>query len=276
MRPRLNRTTSVACRTTPRSPNDMKRPPYLSRLRVVTERLPSESSFPFSLPFVGQLDLTFTAPVTFFVGENGSGKSTLLEAIAALNRLPVSGGARSDLGARHGPDTDSALSFALRPAFTRRAPDGYFLRSEFHAHFASLLDQRSDDPWFRMTGDPYEHYGGGSLHRRSHGEAFLSVVLNRFQRGIFLLDEPESALSPQRQLSLLLQMRTLARAGTAQFVIATHSPILLTYPGAQIVSFDQPSLPTVSLHETSHYQLTRQVLQDPEGFWRHLLVGGIQ
>jgi hypothetical protein len=134
-------------------------PPYLTRLRVVPERLPTEPRFPFTLPFVRALDLHFRSPVTFFVGENGSGKSTLLEAIAVLNRLPVSGGARSDLGATHGPESDSKLSDVLRPAFVRRAPDGYFLRAEFHAHFASLLDDRSVDPWFRMTGDPYDHYG---------------------------------------------------------------------------------------------------------------------
>jgi predicted ATPase len=246
------------------------RPPYLTRLRVVRERIPPKAGFPFSLPFVADLDLSFSSAVTFFVGENGSGKSTLLESIAVLNRLPVSGGARSELGAGHGPERDSDLSRVLRPAFVAQPPDGYFLRAEFHSHFASLLDQRSDDPWFRMTGDPYDHYGGASLHNRSHGEAFLAIILNRFRRGMFLLDEPESALSPQRQLLLLSRMADLVDEGTAQFIIATHSPILLTFPGASIISFDDSRLPQVQLNETSHYTLTREILEHPAVFWHHL------
>lgn len=248
--------------------------PFLSRISVVADRLPEGQLYPFSLPFVGRLDLSFRSPVTFFVGENGSGKSTLLEAIAFLNRLPISGGARSDLGAGHGPERDSDLSRVLRPAFIKRAPDGYFLRAEFQAHFASLLDERSDDAWFRMSGDPYDNYGGKSLHRQSHGEAFLSVIQNRFHRGIFLLDEPESALSPQRQLTLLSRMAELVDAGEAQFIVATHSPVLMTFPGANLVSFDAADLPSVALEDTAHYQLTRRILENRKTFWEHLRKGG--
>lgn len=244
--------------------------PYLSRVSVVASRLPQERVFPLSLGFVEGLDLPLTAPVTFFVGENGSGKSTLLEAIAALSRLPVSGGSRSDLGAAHGPESDSELAKALRPTFVRHAPDGYFLRAELHAHFASLLDERSRDPLFLRSGNPYDHYGGRSLHGRSHGEAFLAIIQNRFHRGLFLLDEPESALSPQRQLSLLVRMSEMVDAGGAQFIIATHSPILMTFPGASIVSFDEPRLPTIPLEQTSHYQLTRDILNSPATYWKHL------
>ena len=148
---------------------------YLTRVTVVAERLPAERSFPFDLPFVKALDLCFRSPVTFFVGENGSGKSTLLEAIAVLSRLPVSGGSRSDLGAAHGPEGESELARVLRPTFERRAPDGYFLRAEFHAHFASLLDERFRDPEFRRSGNPYDLYGGQSLphsfpRRSLHGD----------------------------------------------------------------------------------------------------------
>jgi predicted ATPase len=248
----------------------MRTAPYLVRVGVVADRIPSERTFPFSLPFVAGLDLALRSPVTFFVGENGSGKSTLLEAIAALCRLPVSGGSRNDLGAAHGPERDSDLARALRPAFVRRPPDGYFLRAEFYAHFASLLDERFRDPDFRREGNPYDHYGGQSLHARSHGEAFLAIIQSRFHRGLFLLDEPESALSPQRQLTLLAQISELVEAGVSQFIIATHSPILMTFPGAHIVSFDEPHLPTISLEQTSHFQLTRDVLNAPAVFWRHL------
>ena len=180
-----------------------------------------------------------------------------------MMQLPVSGGARADLGAGHAPQERSALADVLRPSFRRQPRDGYFLRAEFQAHFASLLDARAADPEFGR--DPYTLYGGKSLHSRSHGEAFLAVIQSRFEEGLFLLDEPEAALSPQRQLVLLAQMHALVEAGSAQFLIATHSPILMTYPDAELVSFDDPALPSVNLEDTSHFQITRGMLENPEG-----------
>ena len=244
---------------------------FLLGVRAVPERLARRSGFPFDLAFVPDLDLTMGKPVTFFVGENGSGKSTLLEAIASLARLPVSGGSRNELSSSHGPDQVSALASVLRPVFRRRPKDGYFFRAEFHAHFASLLEERAVDPDFR--DDPYKLYGGRSLHTRSHGESFLSLMERRIGSGLYLMDEPEAALSPQRQLTLLALMAQLVATVPCQFVIATHSPILLTYPDADIVSFDEPSLPRVRLEETSHYQITRQILSEPARFWRHLKNG---
>jgi len=131
-----------------------------------------------------------------------------------------------------------------------------------------LLDQRRADPEF--LGDPYARYGGQSLHTRSHGEAFLAIMQNRIRSGLFLLDEPESALSPQRQLALLAQMSMLVAAGKSQFIIATHSPILLTFPGAQILSFDSDALHPIALDETSHFQITKGILQNPAVYWKHL------
>ncbi len=241
---------------------------YLSGVRVLPDRIPKGEPFPFSLPFVAKLNLAFTSAVTFFVGENGSGKSTLLEAIAALSQLPVSGGSKNENADQHGPERESELSRVLRPTFRRKPKDGYFFRAEFHAHFASLLEARAADPDF--WGDPYRIYGGRSLHTRSHGESFLEVLQNRIGKGLYLLDEPESALSPQRQLVLLAAISDRVAAGDAQFIIATHSPILLTYPEARIVSFDDPKLGIVSLRDTSHYQVTRGILESPERFWKHL------
>jgi predicted ATPase len=241
---------------------------YLTAIRTVLERLPPDRAFPFSLPFVPTLNFTFTTPVTFFVGENGTGKSTLLEAVAVLCRFPVSGGGRNELGHQHGPEQDSVLSRVLRPAFRRQPRNGYFFRAEFQAHFASLLDERAADPDF--IGDPFALYGGRSLHSRSHGESFLDVLQNRIGTGLYLLDEPESALSPQRQLALLAIMNDLVRDGQSQFVIATHSPILLTFPGARLVSFDDPVLPAVTLEQTSHYQITRGILEAPDRYWKQL------
>jgi predicted ATPase len=243
--------------------------PYLLGLKLVAERLVSTDSFPFNLRFVPALDLQFKVPVTFFVGENGSGKSTLLEAVASLCRLPVAGGGRNEISTKHAPEDESSLANVLRPSFRRQPRDGFFLRAEFAAHFASLLDDRKADPWF--FGDPYERYGGQSLHTRSHGEAFLSILQNRIHDGLFLLDEPESALSPQRQLALLVLIHDLIERGKAQFIIATHSPLLMTYPGAEIISFDGSHLRSISLEETSHYQITRGMLEHPSQYWKYLL-----
>ena len=244
------------------------RVPYLTRISLVSERLPEARLFPFNLRFLPALDLHFEQSVAFFVGENGTGKSTLLEAVAVLSRLPVSGGSRNELAENHGPEQDSELSRVLRASFRKQPIDGFFLRAEFAAHFASLLEARKSDPGF--GGNPYSRYGGKSLHSQSHGEAFLAILQHRLQRGIFLLDEPESALSPQRQLALLTLIRDLVETGEAQFIIATHSPILMTYPGAQIISFDAEVLKQVMLEETSHYQVTRGILQEPKRYWKYL------
>ena len=124
-----------------------------------------------------------------------------------------------------------------------------------------------------MSCDPYILYGGRSLHTRSHGEAFLAILQNRIRSGLLLFDEPESALPPQRQLALLAQMSTLLAKGKSQFIIATHSPILLTFPGAQILSFDGDALRPTSLEDRSHFQITKRILQNPAVYWRHLQEG---
>ncbi|MEL7483862.1 MAG: AAA family ATPase [Planctomycetota bacterium] len=244
-------------------------PTYLRRVSAVESRLIGEDlrKFPYSLQFVRTLALEFISRVTIFVGENGSGKSTLLEAIADLCGLPVRGGGKTELPDLYAPDTDTGLSRVLRPSFAMRPHDGWFFRAEFQAQLASLLEDREKDPDF--WANPYANYGGTSLHKRSHGEAFLGILLNRVHDGIVLLDEPESALSPERQLTLLTRIYDLAHGG-AQFIIATHSPLLMTYPGATIRSFDHPDLPIVRLEDTSHYQVTRSILANPSHFWQRI------
>ena len=235
----------------------------------VTE-LPRKSRYPFSLDWLSpDFQLDFDHPVTFFVGENGSGKSTLLEAIAELCGFPVSGGGSNDVTTRFGPEKESELARALYPHFQKRHRDGYFFRAEFYAHFATLLEERSLDPEF--GGDPYRRYGGKSLHTRSHGESFLALLQNRFDSGVYLMDEPESALSPQRQLTLLAMIADRVSRGKSQFIIATHSPILMTYPGATIVNFDAQKLEPISLEETNHYTVTRDILKNPAMYYQHLL-----
>lgn len=242
--------------------------PYISYIRLKSDWPLDQTRFPGNLRFVPDLHLEFDRPVTFFVGENGSGKSTLLEAIAVLAGFPLSGGGTNEVDSGHGLGEESLLADAMRMAFNKQPKDGYFFRAELQAHFASLLDQRQADPGF--PGNPYHRYGGKSLHTMSHGEAFLSVMTNRFSEGLFILDEPESALSPQRQLSLLTIMYDLARRRKTQFIIATHSAILLTFPDARIISFDDGTLKTVSLTETRHFQITSGILNSPESYWKHL------
>lgn len=244
-------------------------PPYLVRLRL-KDGAAEDGEYPFNLPLIRGLDLEFTSPVTFFVGENGTGKSTVIEAVAALCKLPVSGGGRNELADHHGPDGSSPLAQSLRPSFRRRPHDAYFFRSDLQAHFASLLDERNADPDFTVSGDPYASYGGRSLHTRSHGEAFLAILQHRIRSGLLLFDEPESGLSPQRQLALLAHMSTLVATGRSQFIVATHSPILLTFPGAQILTFDSDVVRPVSIDETSHFQITTGILQNPGVYWKHL------
>lgn len=239
---------------------------FLERVYLRPDAQLDATTFPGSLCYVQQLDLTFHNAVTFFVGENGSGKSTLVEAIAALCGLPVTGGGRNELA---GCQTRSELAGLLRGAFRRRPRDAYFFRAELQAQFATLLEERCADPEF--IGDPYARYGGRSLHARSHGEAFLEMFASWMQPGIIVMDEPEAALSPQRQLHLLARMANLARQGDAQFIIATHSPVILTYPGAALVSFDGEHLEPTRLEDTSHYQITKGILEHPERYWRHLL-----
>jgi predicted ATPase len=203
------------------------------------------------------------------VGENGSGKSTVIEALAELCGLPVGGGGRNELADLRVPQNRSELAPFLRAAFEKTPRHGYFFRAEFQAHFATLLEERKADPEFR--GDPYARYGGRSLHTQSHGEAFLSVLSSWMTPGLILMDEPEAALSPQRQLSLLVQIARLARDGGTQFVIATHSTILMTYPGASLLAFDGSSIKPTTVEDTSHFQITKGLLDHPDRYWKHLL-----
>lgn len=248
-------------------------PLYLTHARTVPDRVPDPDAYPFSVPALRSLDLTFRSPVTFVVGENGSGKSTLVEALAMSFGVPASGGGRHDVVDAPDVDPHNTFETALRRAYKVPPPDVYFFRAELLAHYGAMLEQRAASGAF---GNPYYAYGGRSLHTRSHGEAFLAVLENRLGGGLYFMDEPESALSPQRQLHLLAHMAALVQQGDTQFVIATHSPILLTFPGAVLVSLDDGEAREVTLEETAHFQLTRDILAHPERYWRHLAPDWVQ
>jgi predicted ATPase len=224
---------------------------------------------PWDIPAVralaGGVDLS--AGVTFLIGENGSGKSTLLEGLAVALGMNAEGGGRNvqfSTRASH-----SALGDHLRLVRgVRRPRTDFFLRAESVFTVATYIEELP-----AMGGDPLEPYGGRSLHEQSHGESFLAIALNRFgPDGLYLLDEPESALSPQNQLTLLRRMHELVADGS-QFVVATHSPLLLAYPGALILRCDADGLTPVGFDDAEPVSLVRGFLADPQRYLHHLLGG---
>ncbi len=211
--------------------------------------------------------LDFDCPVTFLVGENGTGKSTLLEGLAVACGFNPEGGTRNFSFSTR--DTHSALGEYLTPVRKRYPKDGFFLRAESFYNVATSIDQMDEGPSFgpRLI----DSYGGVSLHNQSHGESFLALVQNRFGgEGLYLLDEPEAALSPSRLLTLIGEMDQLVKADS-QFIVATHSPILMAFPQARIYELSGEGIRAVEYRETEHYQLTKRFLDDPERMLRYLL-----
>lgn len=237
----------------------------LRKLTILHEKTMSPTKFPLSIPALkGLTTIEFNKKVTFFVGENGSGKSTLLESIAFQCGFNIAGGTNNNLY-----DVNSAVSVLgeyIRLSWFPKIHRGFFFRAESFYLFSSYLDQLAkEDPDFK-----YQGYGGKSLHKQSHGEAFLSLFTNRFgDMGIYLLDEPEAALSPSRQLALLRVIKQLEEKGS-QFIIATHSPILLGYPDAEILSFDTTPISKIKYEDTDHYQIMKGFLTRRELYLKEL------
>lgn len=229
---------------------------YLKEVSIMRENIKSFDHYPFSIPAIKSFyQIEFKSNVTFFVGENGSGKSTLLEAIAYQCGFNTAGGSRNNL--YDVPASESALADYIKLSWMPKITNGFFLRAESFYHFASHIDAVNN------TG--FESYGGRSLHKRSHGESFLALFMNRFKgKAIYLLDEPEAALSSSRQLAFLRILHDLTRSGDAQFIIATHSPILLGYPNSIILSFDNGEINEISYEMTNQYQITKYFLQHRE------------
>lgn len=236
---------------------------FLKRLELQREHIDSSDEYPFSIPAIKNLkELYFEKPVTFFVGENGTGKSTLLEGIAYKCEFNTAGGGRNNYYHLH--KSESALGEYINLAWLPKVTKGFFLRAESFYNFATHIDEIGI----------YDAYGGRSLHQQSHGESFLSVFTNRFKskdKAIYLLDEPEAALSPQRQLSFLKILHDLTSSGNSQFIIATHSPILLGYPDATIYSFDNDQIQEIDYEMTDHYQITKYFLNNKEKILRDIL-----
>ncbi|MDQ0088581.1 putative ATPase [Paenibacillus anaericanus] len=231
---------------------------YLRSVELLIEKNENLDQYPFNIPTINSLNkLEFRNNVTFFVGENGSGKSTILEGIAHQCGFNTAGGGRNNFYEINA--AGSSLGEYLRLSWLPKISNGFFMRSESFYQFASHIDSIG----------AHEHYGGRSLHEQSHGESFLNLFVNRFNRkGLYLLDEPEAALSPARQLSLLRIIHDLA--DTSQFIIATHSPIILGYPGGQILSFDNGGIAEIAYEDTDHYQITKSFLENRNGMLKEL------
>ncbi len=234
---------------------------HLTRLCIHHENFPARDHYPFNLEIFNATDgITFSNPVTFFIGENGSGKSTLLKAIARCCGIAIweeSGRTRF----RHNP-YENELYRCITLGWQGEKVPGSFFASEIFRHFAEILDE-----WAKADPDMLHYFGDSSLVTKSHGQSHMAFFAHRFRLpGLYLLDEPENALSPKMQLELLKLLRTFVDMGHAQFIIATHSPILLAYPGADIFTFDAAPIRKIEYEATDYYRIYRDFLNSRENY----------
>ncbi|MGA5689284.1 AAA family ATPase [Cytobacillus pseudoceanisediminis] len=241
---------------------------YVRGISLKREEIPSFNQYPFNLPSLKTMDeVPFHPKVTFLIGENGMGKSTLLEAVAVALGFNAEGGSFNFNFSTF--DSHSVLGDYLKVIKgIDRPSDGFFLRAESFYNVASNIEEMD-----REGGAPkvIDAFGGRSLHEQSHGEAFFSTFLHRFRgNGIYILDEPEAALSPLRQMSMLTRIHDLVREHS-QFIIATHSPIIMAYPEAAIYEFSEEGISEKKLEETNHYRIMKQFFDDKKRMLHHLL-----
>lgn len=251
--------------------------PYLISVMLDRDRVPSFDHYPFSIPAIRNLhELEFHPKVTYFVGDNGTGKSTLLEAIAVVAGFNPEGGSTNMSFATRESHSDLHDHIRLKRGIARRT-DGYFLRAESFFNVATQIEliDTDIDNIENNSGPPVQQsYGGRSLHEQSHGESFMTLLTQRFHgNGLYLLDEPEAALSPLRQMSVLSVMHDLIQR-RSQFVIVTHSPILMAYPDSTIYLFSDDATTPIEYTETEHYSVTRDFLNRREAMLDVLLSDG--
>jgi predicted ATPase len=235
---------------------------YLLRVRVHSERFPTRRIYPFNIPTLNETqELVFRKPVAFFLGENGSGKSTLLDAIARQCNIHIWDKPRRHLA--HNNPFETRLHNYVTTTWANGTVPGSLFRAETFRDFADFIDDVA-------LCDPgrLQYHGGQILNTLSHGEGILSYFRGRFQlRGLYLLDEPEAALSPASQIKFLNLLQKLEVGGQTQFIIVTHSPILLGYPGAQIFSFETSHIREVAYEDTEHYQIYRRFFTNRFAFF---------
>lgn len=235
--------------------------PYLKRIWLDPGAVADRQAYPFCLPFLrDEFELSFDRAITIIVGENGTGKSTLLEGIAALAGYDEAGGGKGYRPVDHSQAVEAMggrLSTALKAAWLPKITKGWFFRAESFFSVARYLDQAARDAR-DVPPDFLSH---------SHGEGFLRFFEERCQRqGLFIFDEPESALSPARQIEFLKLLRRMDRLGLCQVIMATHAPILMAYPGARLLGLTKYGLDPVTIEETQHFRIMREFCADPATF----------
>ena len=240
--------------------------PYLKRIWLEPSRITDRAAYPFCLPLLrDDFELSFDRAITIIVGENGTGKSTLLEGIAVLAGYDEAGGAKGYVPVDHSEALEKMggrLSTALRASWLPRITNGWFFRAESFFSVARYLDKvnTEDIPGVRGGAPP-------DFLSHCHGEGFLRFFNERCQKqGVFIFDEPESALSPSRQIEFLKLMRRMENIGHCQIIMATHSPVLMAYPNATLLRLTKYGLEPVTVKETDHYKVMREFCEDPAGF----------
>jgi predicted ATPase len=230
---------------------------HITKIHLLRDRFPTREHYPFSLDVFNTTEsLDFTQPVTFFVGENGTGKSTLLQAIARCCNIHI--WKDEERTRYHYNKFEENLHNCLKVDWKNGKVTGAFFASEIFQHFSQILDE-----WAAADPGVLNSFGSESLMEKSHGQRHMAYFKNRFRiGGLYLLDEPENALSPKMQLALLELLRQMSSKGDAQFIIATHSPILLAYPDADIYSFDYSPIRKVRYEETDYYNIYKDFLNN--------------
>ena len=230
---------------------------HLKEVRLLSEQYPTGDHYPFNIDVLQQTrNIPFSSPVAFFIGENGSGKTTLLEALARRCRIHIWSGVDCT---RSEPNPNEEMLFLyLEVEWTDGIVPGSFFSSQIFRNFAELVEM-----WEADNPGQIEYFGGKSLLTQSHGQSLMSFFKTRYKiKGLYLLDEPETALSPRTQVELLKLLQEMSRLGHAQFIIATHSPILLSCPNSVIYSFDQTPVKTIRYEDTEHYQIYKNFMKD--------------
>lgn len=231
---------------------------YLIEFTLKRDKIESFEAYPFNLQAVkGLKSLSLNSAVTFFIGENGSGKSTLLEAIAVAWGFNPEGGTKNfKFGTRS--SHSSLWEYIRLSRSAKKARDGFFLRAESYFNLATEIEKLDSE--FSFGPPIIDSYGGRPLHEQSHGESFWALAMNRFKgNGLYILDEPEAALSPSRQMALLTRIHNLVN-NNSQFIIATHSPIIMSYPNATIYQLEDNGIRMINYTDTEHYVVTKQFI----------------